>query len=70
MLIMHQPTIGKPAFLFFCFCPRDMTNIKIRKNTKVGITFEKKKKKKGRLSVCVNMRFKYDVKISDRNSQN
>ena len=31
---------------------------------------KKKKEKKGRLSVCAHMRFKYEGKFSDRNSQN
>ena len=50
------------------FCPRDMADIKIRKMwkcPKLGW-----KKKQARLSGCVHMRSKYDVKISNRLSQN
>ena len=69
MFIMHQPT--ESLLFFFCFLrARDMKDIDISKNTKVAIIFGKKKKEKSRHSVCVRMRFKYDVEISDRNSQN
>ena len=44
----HAPTDKLKAglFLFFVFCPRDMTEITIRKNTKPTITCLLKKKKK------------------------
>ena len=55
-LIMHQPKNRKPAFILF-----------FRQS---GHHFRGEKMKKSRLSVHVHMRFKYEVKISDRNSQN
>ena len=60
---MHQPTNWKPAFLFFCFCPGDITEIEImtRKNTKAIITCLQKKKGKGRLSVLLHVWSKYKV---------
>ena len=66
---MHQSTIGKPVS--FSFLTERCDQYKDPKNTNVGITFEKKEEhKKGRLSVCVHMRFKYDVNFSDQTSQN
>ena len=42
-----SPQTESRPFLFFCFCPRDMTEITIRINTKATITcLEKKKKRK------------------------
>ena len=69
MLIMHQPTIGKPAFFFFPSERYDQ--YKDSKKCKSGHNFRKRtEKKKGRISVCVHIRFKYDLKFSDRTSQN
>ena len=66
---MHQPTNGKPApILFFVFSSRDMTDTMIRKSAKVTTTCLNKKG--GGLSACFHIRFKYEVKNSDRNSQN
>ena len=38
----HASTDGKPAFFSFSFCPTDMTNTTIRKNTKATTTCLKK----------------------------
>ena len=69
MLDMHQPANGKPVFCSF-LCPRDITHVTIRKNTKATITCVKKKDDKRQASVCAHMLLKYEGKISDRNSQN
>ena len=65
---MHQSTIGKPDI--FCFSCESYDQYKGPRKYKNGHNFRKKRKKNGRLSVCVHMRFKYDVKFSDRTSQN
>ena len=57
VVIMHQPTNGKPAQLFYFFDPD------------IWITCLQKKEGWGRLSVCWHSRLKYEVKSSDRNSQ-
>ena len=63
--------MGSLPFIFPpFFCPRDMTDTMIRKHTKATITCLRKKITKGRLPICAHMRFKYEVTISDRNSQN
>ena len=51
----------------FVLCPRDMVGIKIRKYKKLPKTGVKIKNRPG---FPVHMRSKYDVKISDRLSQN
>ena len=71
----HASTNKQKACVFFVFFrSRDMTDIKIRKNTKVAIIFvkNKKEKKAGFPFVCAfgSNTYWYDVKISDRNSQN
>ena len=69
---MHRPTNGKPAPLLFVFCPRYKIDTTIRKNIKAAITrLKTKTKTKGAgFPVCVHMRFKHEVKNSDRNLQN
>ena len=66
---MHQLTVGKPPNSFFVIV-WEMSPIYNSKNTKVGITFRKKKKKNGRRVVCVHVRLIYDVKYSGRTSRN
>ena len=68
----HAPTNKWKACLFvICFyCPKDMTDARIQKNAIWTKTCLKKKKGKGRLSICLHMCFKYEMKNSDRNSQN
>ena len=52
----------------FTFCSRDITDTTIRKQKKNGRNLSGKKKKT-ELSICLHTRCKYEVKISDRNSQ-
>ena len=47
-----------------------MTDPTIRKNTKATKTGQRKKQHEGRHSIPLNVRFRYELKISDRNSQN
>ena len=44
---MHQPINGKPAPVLFIFCSREMTDKRIRKNTKATITCLKKRRSSG-----------------------
>ena len=53
MLIMHNQQLGSLPFFFFR--PRDMTYMKIRKNTKVGITFDEGKKKRQACRLCAHV---------------
>ena len=70
VVIMHQPTNGKPAPIFL-FGSIDVTETTIRKNTKATHNLsEKRREKRSGFSISLHMRFKYDAKISDRNSQN
>ena len=69
--VYHAPANGKPAPFLFLSCSRDLTDTMIRKKYKSDHNlYEKWNKKWGRLSDCLHMWFKYEVKISDRNSQN
>ena len=68
VFIMHQPTNRKPLPSIFC-SRHDRFNDPKQYKSDHNLS-EKKKKKRGRLSVCLHMRFKYKVKISDRSSQN
>ena len=70
VLIMHQPTNGNQAlFLCFLFERYDRYNDPEKYKSDRNLS-EKKITKEGSLSVCLHMRYKYEVKISDRNSQN
>ena len=65
---MHQPTNGKLAFLFYFFV-REIWPIqrsgKIQKRPQ--LVWKRRGGEEGELSVCLHMRFKYEVKLSDRN---
>ena len=69
VLIIHQLTNGKPAAFFsFSFYVREIRPIRTyndpKKNAKATISCLKKRREKGgRLSVCLHMRFNYEVKI-------
>ena len=47
VFIMHQPTNGKPAPFLCIFCWTNMTDTRIRKNTKATITCLKKRRSSG-----------------------
>ena len=70
---MHQPTNWRPVFFCFCFCPRDLTEITIWKNTKATIACLKKRKKKkagfqffGTCGVNTRLNFQIENRKIDR----
>ena len=64
---MHQATNGKLAFFFSSFLLERYDRLTDPKKYKSGHNLSEKK---GESSVCLHMRFKNEVKFSDRNSQN